>query len=539
MENTLAFARHFAHLVWLLLNDRDGHEAQLAALQALVAAGRDGPVTLAARDWRLLANGLPVPEHYIGAQDLTAQLIGHSVVEVMAERNAAPVDLLLVARVLASEPVPGDGGRHLVERLQAVEAESVHVQVEVPEAAAPPPLPARSEGADAIAAPPPAPAEPRSAPVTGDGRETGDDPHGDPIVREQDPEQMFHAFSTAATPKGSMVKLFQHLDAARSPAAIARQLDALVKLAAESSRHRRLDMVAEIVHGIVDRESRTADRMLQRHFGLVIRRLSTPSILRCIVELLPRRRESHEQYMAILARVGEPGAEALVDALIAAPSIADRRVYYDALLHLQAGVRALLHMLGDPRWYVVRNAVELLGELRVAEADAELTRLLEHRDDRVRAAAASALAKLGSAAAAKGVRGILRGAPAEVRERATAALVLNQSGSVESLIRAFDREEDPRVQMAIVTALGQIGTREATEKLVEIARTERGRLFKPRPAQIRVAAVHALGQVKSPGTLAALQSLLRDKEKAVRGAASWVLMGRKRAAPPPPAPTGW
>jgi HEAT repeat protein len=102
--------------------------------------------------------------------------------------------------------------------------------------------------------------------------------------------------------------------------------------------------------------------------------------------------------------------------------------------------------------------------------------------------------------------------------------------SVNSLIRALDREDDSRVQMAMLAALGQLGTPQAIEKLVEIARTDKGILAKKRPTPLRVAAVHALGQVNASGSLAALQSLLRDKEKAVRGAASWVIMGRKRAA---------
>jgi HEAT repeat protein len=101
---------------------------------------------------------------------------------------------------------------------------------------------------------------------------------------------------------------------------------------------------------------------------------------------------------------------------------------------------------------------------------------------------------------------------------------------VNSLIRALDREDDSRVQMAMLAALGQLGTPQAIEKLVEIARTDKGLLVKKRPTPLRVAAVHALGQVNASGSLAALQSLLRDKEKAIRGAASWVIMGRKRAA---------
>jgi len=211
-------------------------------------------------------------------------------------------------------------------------------------------------------------------------------------------------------------------------------------------------------------------------------------------------------------------------------------VYYDSLLRLRTGVRTLVHMLGDPRWYVVRNAVELLGEMRVTEAEDDLETLLEHRDDRVRTAAASALAKLGPGVAARGLRGVLRDAPEEVRERAAEAIALQRSGSVDSLVRALDKEEDNRVQMAMVTALGQLGTPHAVEKLMDIARTEKGLLNKRRPTPMRVAAVHALGEVKTSSALAALQTLLRDKEKAVRGAASWVMMGRKRESGKLPTP---
>jgi HEAT repeat protein len=185
---------------------------------------------------------------------------------------------------------------------------------------------------------------------------------------------------------------------------------------------------------------------------------------------------------------------------------------------------------------VVRNAVELLGEMRVAEADVELGKLLEHRDDRVRTAAATALAKLGPGVAAKGLRGALRDAPEQVRERAAETMALQRGGSVDSLMRALDREEDDRVQMAMVNALGQLGTPHAVEKLTDIARSDKGLLNRSRPTPMRVAAVHALGEMKTSSALVALQTLLRDKEKAVRGAASWVMLGRKRESGKFPTP---
>ena len=535
METPLTFARHFARLVWLLLYDTESYDAQIASLSALVSASRAGVVTVQARDWRLSVNGELVPDRFTGAQDLTAQLIGHSILEFTAVQGATPTDLLLFARILASEPVPGDGGHNVLERLRALDARTVHLRVET----LPAPRPAAATAALEIPGIVPdvslftsIPARESAVRVgvndaagEDDGEREGTASEGE-IMSAQDPEQMFHAFSANSTPKGSMVKLFEQLDAARTPATASRTLDALLKLAASSARMERFDIVADVFHGIITREGVVQDRAISRQFGVTIRRLATPTLLKCVVNLLPRRHESYERYMTIFARAEDAGAEALVDALMAAPSLTDRRVYYDSLLHIGTGIRTLIHMLGDPRWYVVRNAVDLLGEMRASEAEGELVRLLEHKDDRVRTAAASALAKFGSGRATPiSSEGVTGGSA----QRSIVTNSVTNGKSVNSLIRALDREDDNRVQMAMLAALGQMGTPQAIEKLVEIARTDKGLLVKKRSTPLRVAAVHALGQMSAAGSLAALQSLLRDKEKAVRGAASWVIMGRRRA----------
>jgi len=98
---------------------------------------------------------------------------------------------------------------------------------------------------------------------------------------------------------------------------------------------------------------------------------------------------------------------------------------------------------------------------------------------------------------------------------------------VHSLVRAIGQDEDDGVQMAMLTALARIGTPAAVEKLVAIA-SSAGSIFKRTPIPLRVAAVHALGEVHSASAMEALRSLLRDNQKEVRGAASWVMMGKKR-----------
>ena len=547
MSYALTFARHFARLVQMLLIEGSAYDKQLATLRSLVTVSEQGPVKVILHDMQLLsANAEVVPARFEGVDGLVAQLIGHSIVEIDFQQNASPADLLLAAKLLSVAASPGNGGEVALSRVRALDAQTISLKLDMPvtpqAATALPNSKLGNAGSGFV----------RNSmtmfmPTTGQfeavqaggaevGAGDGDELEAEDIVREQDPDAMFAAFAASSTPKGSMVRMFEDLDKAKEATEVGGHLDTLVKLAADSSGKDRIDIVADVFYGLVKREGDIEDKMAKRQYALGIRRLCVPRVLKCIVELLPRRRENYEQYMAIFTRAEDDGVEALVEALISAPSITDRRVYYDSLLRLRTGVRTLVHMLGDPRWFVVRNAIELLGEMRVAEADVELEKMLEHRDDRVRTAAASALAKLGPGVAAKGLRGALRDAPEEVRERAAEAMALQRTGSVDSLVRALDKEDDNRVQMAMVTALGQLGTPHAVEKLMDIARTEKGLLGKRRATPMRVAAVHALGEVKTSSALAALQTLLRDKEKAVRGAASWVMMGRKRESGKFPTP---
>jgi HEAT repeat protein/PBS lyase HEAT-like repeat-containing protein len=533
MDYSVTFARHFSRLVWLLLNESGSVAEQKAALRATVTISKDGPVTLSTTEWRLTVNGDPLPESLTGVQDLTAQMIGHAVRELIIDKGAAPADILGVARIFAAEAVPGDGGAAVDKRVTSLGAKTVRIVVagagvltartvgtpgkpgakQSKVASAAPAAGAAATATAGTATPTPTPAPRRQTPPA--------DPRGPGFMKEDSGSYL--AFAAVPEPKGSPSDLLRQLDATRSVNVATRLLDDLVTVTENAAREGLHIYVADAFHGVVKREEALDEADLKRAYVMAIRRLTKPTLLRSVAQMLPRKRERYDEYMSVLIRTGEDGADALIEQLTSAQSLTDRRIYFDALVTLNAGIPALMHMLGDARWYVARNAADLLGEMVAEEALGPLAELLKHDDDRVRRAAITALAKLTSPKAVDALRTALRDTSAQVRMQAAAGMGARKGmRTAATLTKALDDEEDPDVQLSIIGSLGRLATTDAVQRLIKLA--EPGALFKKKPTAIRVAAVQALGDARTPAAQNALQHLLDDKEKEVKQAVFRLLM---------------
>jgi HEAT repeat protein len=268
-----------------------------------------------------------------------------------------------------------------------------------------------------------------------------------------------------------------------------------------------------------------------------MRRAAHPSFFRAMAGLLTRAGDSRVKYIAIFARYDDDAVEALIEQLAYAELAKDRRILFDAIVQLRRGVPTLTHMLNDKRWYVARNAAELLGEMGATDAEAALVRSLRHDDHRVRRSAAAALAKLGSRGAVAALRAAMLDASPNVRMQATIAVATRKDpNSTPLFIRALSDEKDPDVQRALLSALGKLGSADAVKRLISDAEPD-NRLFKRKPTPLRIAAVQALGEANTPEAVAALETLSKDKSRAVREAAVKALTERDN--PPAPAPKVW
>lgn len=540
MPVSIVPTRAFAHLVWFLVYRPTSVREQKEALRELLLFLRTGgcAVSLAELN-RAIADASqlqPAPGELPWLGELSARMAAHGVGLVEFAAQATAADALGVARALASAPVVGDDGANFDARVQALQLTTVSVRLgragfvrRGPPTSSGRAGPARTPALGIVAIGPAA-ALPDALRRAGIGLPTpapqeairGEAPTG---VRDEEPDMLAAAFTRDPVGTGHH-ELLGRLDLApKTGAAVSSVLDDLVRLAEARARDARWGDVAEILQGIVGRERDAREGDVKRAYLIQLRRLFKPGILRGVGQLMGRERDRRAALTPVFVRAGEAGAEMLIELMVGSPVASERRAYRSALAQCPAAAEPLTHLLGDERWFVVRNAAELLGEMGVRGAEAALIGTLKHADARVRRAAAGALARLGTARGMHALQHLLGDTNGAVRQQAIHGLVsARHPRSVPALLQALDHETDPELQQALLHALGVHPTDAAVERLVQAAQP--GSLLHRKPVAYRLAAVAALREAGTPAALAALRRLQRDRERDVAAAAARALSGR-------------
>ncbi|MFL5604801.1 MAG: HEAT repeat domain-containing protein [Gemmatimonadaceae bacterium] len=469
MDHAVTLARHFARLVWLLLHDAGSVDEQKAQLRAIVTLAKGGGATLEPSADSISADGTPLAAALSGVREVAEQMAVHSVASIYIDANALAADVLGAARTLATP-----SGRSL----------------------------SSSPGASVRFAP-------RDAlpdldlgvvielPLTASGRPTpqaaaiGPMPGADPLVAE---------------------------------------LDELAALVEDAARAGNGQVATEIAHRIVRRERDARNLEMKRAFVFIMRRLSAQPVLQAVVTELLAGTERRDAALAVLARTGEDGADAVIDAIANPPSREARDLYVRALARLPAAIPTLIQLLGDPRWHVARNAATLLGEMQAAEAERPLEMLLNHDDERVRHAAIGSLMRLGTPKSMQTIQEAFRDKAPQIRMQAATALVARADVRTAALLlRALDAENDDEVAAAFLIALGRLAKADAVDRLIATAEADRS-LFRKKPVALRVAAIQGLAEAGTPEAIAALETLQHDNDEDVRATAVYALGRVARSA---------
>jgi HEAT repeat protein len=482
-----------------LFRDPGAKEEQKARFRTLAAMLKAEGVTITAQDGRLLVNGAEV-----NAATLLQRLEFHSVKEIAIPADPPAREMFELLHALADMP----GDEDIASRLRANGAKRVSVttQTFVLET---PAVPVQET-----------PKVKHDVPAVGSG--DGDIPA---IVREATAESAGFSPSTAAT--RTTADLMAQLQAKPEGPHVGEVLAILGRQLETAMKSQRITQALVIVAGIIRAEQQVSDASRRRQYSIALKRMYNKALLEAIAEVADHPVD-REDALLVLRRAGEDGVEVLLDLLVAAPTIEERRGIFMALTGMKEGTDQLVHMLGHHQWFVVRNVAELAGELALDEAVPALAQQLDHNDERVRKAVASALAKIGSSAAAEPLRRALRDKSPEVRMQAALGVGGRKSNALAMpLVVAMEEEEDPGVERELILALGRIGSTAAVQALIKFAQPG-GRLFGRKPAALRATAVEALRLAATPAAIGTLEGLTDDGDKQVRAAAQSALADVKR-----------
>jgi len=545
-----------------LFREAGAKDAQKAEFRALL--GLLGQQALSLRDdgARVLVNGAPVAATALGS--LVHRLALHNVSEIAVPRAAPAPEVFELIRALAAQP----GTEDIPTRLQA--AGAVHVRVALaaltaPDASPPPPdgtplgtagilrgepmtdiasPAARTAGVPPVTYDPPPPPAETALPSRGTARRSYV-PGAPPEPQAAPPTEAALPPPPPAVPPPSLAG--DAPAAARAPAAaealaelgrdpqaadVGDHLAELGRQVEAAAQGKRYEEALRIVAAIVKLEPRVTDVSARRHFGIALRRMYSKALLKAFAQLAATPRHQADAHAA-LRRGGADAVEVLLDLLVAAPSMEDRRAAFDALRQMSEGTDQLIEMLDHEKWFVVRNVAELTGELGMERAVPALSRQLGHADERVRKAAALALAKIGSGNASEALRRALRDKSPEVRIQVALGVGgRRSSGLAMPLVVALEEEKEEPVQRELLLALGRIGTPDAVQALIKVSQPA-GRLFGRRPAALRVAAVEGLRLAATAAAVGTLEGLLGDGDRHVAGAAEDALRELKKPKPKP------
>jgi|GEM_PF-1012505 len=347
------------------------------------------------------------------------------------------------------------------------------------------------------------------------------------------------AESTLSAPISDQTALRPAVTAALARETTEAALAIVEQLTGELQRSREQDDAlgtALVLHDVLLIERRVAGlgpsaAELSALWARTFDQFATPAALRLVAGLLASDSIERASLLAVMQRAGDAGAGALIAQLIAETGLAKRRELYDAIVDVRAGLPVLLRSLQHPTWYVVRNAVSLLGAMRAPDVESQLAMTFAHADERVRLATTTALARIGTPGALASLGGAMRDRSSAVRHRAFRSLLKAQGTSISAsgVADALEIERRPETQRELLDALLGSTSPETVQRLVRLCSPSSRGAFS---AELRVSMIDALMRLRPAAAMPILRMAAEDRDPVVRSHARELMATPVAAATP-------
>ncbi|MBU4386005.1 MAG: HEAT repeat domain-containing protein, partial [Actinobacteria bacterium] len=194
------------------------------------------------------------------------------------------------------------------------------------------------------------------------------------------------------------------------------------------------------------------------------------------------------------------------------------------------GVEALLAELRkENKWYIYRNVLNVIAELKLVEAVEEVSGMVSHPDERIKREAVRSLARIGSADSLSVVLAAANDQSTAVRRTAIRVLgMFGDKGVAGQLLDIINdrgplgKDEDQGVREAACLALGDLHDSALIPDLGGLL-SKGGILRKGKPDEIRAAVCIALGNIGDSDAIPLLEKVTNDSSIMVSSSADKAL----------------
>jgi HEAT repeat protein len=261
-----------------------------------------------------------------------------------------------------------------------------------------------------------------------------------------------------------------------------------------------------------------------------VQELMQPISIAGVIEKLDQQEPAAIAEFVGLARdLGEPAVDWLNLALAESQQRRTRRALAEAIAELcRDDPERLSPWLSDPRWYVVRNIVHILGWIGGARTLGLLATAMRHPEPRVRQEVIAALGQADRAEARPLLLSMLEGADARTfcsvlhqlsvaRDERTATVLVGY------LLNPEFEQRPLEVRRAVYSALAATGGDEILPELEE--ELHKGNWFSRYQEAHRQAVARCIGRIGTPHARAVLERGVRSKRAPVRKACMDALAG--------------
>jgi HEAT repeat protein len=305
----------------------------------------------------------------------------------------------------------------------------------------------------------------------------------------------------------------------------------------EKSAHLVLQTLSFLTHCTENVYTKEEKRKAARQ---ALTQLATPTLLSFYINLLCARRKFDDYRITwdkITRCLGDPLAKLLLKRLAAEEDQSTRKNLSEALISQgEAALAAIIATLNDDRWEVLRNAAQILGEIRAAAAIEPLRELLQHRDLRVRREALRALTRIGDNSVVAIIAKILQGDDSELRRQAMLCLgaIKNPAATIPILIQFLQVKDWRFLQLEekidAIRALGEIGSAEALPELMSIV-NHHCLFYRSRNNLLRAAALLTIGEIGGSEAIRFLETMEEASNPVVQKAAISALKQARKGSP--------